>query len=110
MNCFQNELWPFNDDTKAKFGKQKKKMFPEAMLEIETNPNIRCRFASGCCFVAKLSRINLHISSCNETWQMLHLKKQPPYTLAGFDLTTHSSTKAQKAYSLAGFEPAIICS
>ena len=37
---FQEEMWLFNDDTKAKFGKQKRKFFIEAVLEIENNPEI----------------------------------------------------------------------
>ena len=39
--CKANELWPFDEDTKAKFGKNKKKNFDVAMLEIEGNPGIK---------------------------------------------------------------------
>ena len=40
-------MWLFNEESKNKYGKQKKKGFVEAMVEIETNPDIalemRCR-------------------------------------------------------------------
>lgn len=40
-------MWLFNEESKIKYGKQKKKGFVEAMVEIETNPDIalemRCR-------------------------------------------------------------------
>lgn len=36
-----NEIWPFDEESKAKHGKQKRKMFAEAMYEIENNPGIQ---------------------------------------------------------------------
>ena len=37
------DIWPYNEDTKKRYGKANKKMFPEAMREIEDNPDIRTR-------------------------------------------------------------------
>lgn len=39
-------MWLFNEDTKGKYGKQKKKGFVEAMVEIETNPDIALEMRS----------------------------------------------------------------
>ena len=33
-------MWAFSEETKARYGKQKRKGFVEAILEIETNPEI----------------------------------------------------------------------
>ena len=43
-NLKPEEMWPYNEDTKARYGKpQKKKGFTEAMNEIENNPYLRTR-------------------------------------------------------------------
>lgn len=38
--CKKEELWLFDDESKAKFSKQKRKGFPEALHEIENTPEI----------------------------------------------------------------------
>ena len=38
--CKKEELWIYDASTRAKFGRQKRKMFPEALDEIENRPEI----------------------------------------------------------------------
>jgi PWWP domain len=38
--CKKEELWHYDDSTKAKFGKNKSKMFPQAMDEMVNRPEI----------------------------------------------------------------------
>ena len=38
--CKKEELWIYDANTRAKFGRQKRKMFPEALDEIENRPEI----------------------------------------------------------------------
>jgi hypothetical protein len=38
--CQRKELWHYDADTKARYGRPKTKMFPEAMDEIQNRPDI----------------------------------------------------------------------
>ena len=38
--CKKEELWHYDDTTKTKYGRNKSKMFPEALDEIENRPEI----------------------------------------------------------------------
>ena len=38
--CKKEELWKYSEETKAKYGKQKRKGFAEGLKELEENPNI----------------------------------------------------------------------
>ena len=38
--CKKEELWKYSEETKAKYGKQKRKGFAEGLQELEQTPNI----------------------------------------------------------------------
>ena len=38
--CKKEELWKYSEETKAKYGKQKRKGFADGLKELEENPNI----------------------------------------------------------------------
>ena len=48
--CKKEELWHYDDATKAKYGKNKSKMFPEAMDEMVNRPEIALAPAGNCLF------------------------------------------------------------